>query len=104
MREGEGAIILNAEIKPTPNPAKNRPATNIGIALAAVCKMTPNVKTQEDTINDQRRPIRSAIKAAASAPKKVPAERIETISDCCDAVIMGVPSAFLFPVENSFNQ
>jgi hypothetical protein len=103
-RREEREVILNAETKPTPNPAKNRPATNNGISVAAVCKMTPNMKTMEDTISDQRRPMRSAIIDEASAPKKVPAERIETISDCCDAVIMGFPFPSLFPVENSFSQ
>jgi len=74
--------ILNAETRPTPNPAKNLPAVNIGISVAAVCKMTPNAKTQDETIRAQRLPSRSAKGAAAKAPKKVPAERIETIWDC----------------------
>jgi hypothetical protein len=56
-----------------PKPAKKRPATNMGISVAAVCSMTPNEKTQLDTIRDIRRPSLSAIGAAASAPKKVPA-------------------------------
>jgi hypothetical protein len=57
------------------------PATNRGISVAAVCKTTPKMNTTEDTIKASRLPSRSAIGAAKSAPKKVPAERIETISD-----------------------
>jgi hypothetical protein len=80
-RHGALWRLLKAETKPTPKPAKNLPATNIGICVAAVCRMTPNENMIEETIRDQRRPIRSAIIAAPRAPKKVPAERIETISE-----------------------
>jgi hypothetical protein len=72
---------LNAETRPTPRPAKNRPARNNGMAVAAVCRMTPNIKTQLEAIRLQRRPMRSAMGAAPRAPKKVPAERMDTIAD-----------------------
>ena len=38
------------------------------------------------------RPKKSAVGAAVRAPKKVPAERIETIIDDCEDVIAGRPS------------
>jgi hypothetical protein len=56
--------------------------------------MTPNENTMEETIRDQRRPIRSAIIAAPRAPKKVPAERIETISEVWEDVIAGCSTPF----------
>lgn len=64
-----------------PSPAKNLPATKRGIAVAMVCRMTPNVNTTLWKIMAQRRPIMSATGALNRAPKKVPAERIETISE-----------------------
>jgi hypothetical protein len=96
--------LLKADTRPTPRPAKKRPATNIGNAVAAVCKITPNMKTQQEKINDQRRPSLSAMGAAPRAPKNVPADRIETTSDCCDAVMFRWPVESLKPVENSFSQ
>jgi hypothetical protein len=92
--------LLIAEINPTPNPAKKRPARNRGIEVAAVCKITPKVKTKEDVIKPIRRPIASATGAAVRAPKKVPAERIETIVADCDAVTSRWPLLFTKPVEN----
>ena len=46
-----------------------------------------------------RRPRLSASGAASRAPKKVPAERIETMRDSCGAV-----TAVLSPVEKAFCQ
>ena len=74
--------LLRADTRPTPKPAKKRPATNIGKCVAAVCKITPKMKTQQEAIKAKRRPIRSATGAAPSAPKKVPADKIDTTSDC----------------------
>lgn len=74
-----GANILVAERRPTPIPAKNRPATKSGIALAAVWRITPKENTQLLIIIASRRPKISATGAANSAPKKVPAESRETI-------------------------
>lgn len=65
---------------PTPYPAKNRPATKVGIEEAAICKITPTQKTTQDAMRPKRRPMVSAVGAAVKAPKKVPAERMETIS------------------------
>jgi hypothetical protein len=62
------------------------------------------MKTQHETIRDQRRPIRSAMGAAPSAPKNVPAERIETISEVCEASTFKCPVESRKPVENSFCQ
>jgi hypothetical protein len=65
--------LLRADTRPTPKPAKKRPATNRGRLVAAVCRMTPKMNTQHDAIKEKRRPIRSATGAAPSAPKNVPA-------------------------------
>lgn len=51
-----------------------------------------------------RRPRRSANGAADKAPKKVPAERMETMVDDWVEVISNWPFSSLWPVENSFNQ
>lgn len=80
---------LKAEMRPTPKPAKNRPATNNGMAVAAVWRMTPNVKTPVDAIKPHRRPTISPIGAALRAPKKVPAERMDTIVDFWVEVMLG---------------
>lgn len=52
-------------------------------------------KTRVQTTKPSRRPTKSATGAAVNAPKKVPADRIDTISDCCSDVISGKLS-FLF--------
>lgn len=48
--------------------------------VAIVCNTTPTTKTPLDAISPQRRPMKSPMGAAASEPKKVPAERIDTIA------------------------
>lgn len=63
------------------SPAKNLPATNKGMSIEIVCKMTPNVKTPVLNIIAHRRPSVSARGADRRAPKKVPADRMDTISD-----------------------
>ena len=90
---------------PTPRPAKKRPAMNTGIAVDAVCTMTPNVKIPVLKIMAQRRPSISANGAEKRAPKKVPADRIETISDCWAVVTLGGPSVgSMYPVEKFYRQ
>jgi len=93
-----------AEIKPTPKPAKNRPATNRGIAVAAVCKTTPKMKTSVEAIRPNRRPKISATGAALRAPKNVPADRIETIVADCEAVMLRLPWPSIKPVEKVRSQ
>jgi len=68
--------------------------------MAAVCKATPNEKTATATMRDFRRPILSARGAANRAPKKVPALRIDTISEDWVGVIAGKPLPSRCPVEN----
>ena len=94
--------LLMAEINPTPKPAKNRPATNIGMSVAAACKITPKLNIIEvDAMRPQRRPMASATGAAVRAPKNVPADRIETIMADWDAVMSRLPAGLRNPVENS---
>jgi hypothetical protein len=45
-----------AEIRPTPRPAKKRPARNNGMLVATVCRTTPRLKTHVARIKPQRRP------------------------------------------------
>jgi hypothetical protein len=78
--------LLVAEIKPTPKPAKKRPARKRGILVAAVCRMTPKINTIVETMRPKRRPIASATGAAVRAPKKVPADKMETMVADCEAV------------------
>lgn len=61
------------------------------MADAAVCSVTPRMKTAFAAMRPHRRPILSAAGAAKSAPKKVPAERMETIKDFWPAVMSGSP-------------
>ena len=97
----EEVYLLVAERRPTPRPAKNRPATNSGILVAAVWRITPNEKTTVLRIMARRRPKKSAIGAAKRAPKKVPAESRETIMEDWEEVTSGRPSLGLTnPVEN----
>lgn len=67
-----------ADTRPTPRPAKNLPAMNIGGAVDAVCKMTPRLKTAPAAaIRPHRLPRMSAKGAANKAPKNVPADRMD---------------------------
>lgn len=72
-----------ADIKPTPSPAKNLPAMNSAwLPVVIVCRITPRLKTiAQELMIPHRRPRLSANGAANRAPKKVPAERIETMRD-----------------------
>jgi hypothetical protein len=67
-------------MRPTPKPAKKRPARNMGIAVAIVWRTTPRLKTQVEIIKAGRRPRKSARRGDARAPKKVPADRMETMA------------------------
>lgn len=70
-----------------------------------VCKITPRVKTAVLAIIPSRRPRRSAIGAAAKAPKKVPAESRETMVDDWLGVTSRLPSSgFRYPVEKVSRQ
>lgn len=90
-----------ADIKPTPYPAKKRPAIKSGCEVAIVCRMTPRLKTKAvDKIKPILRPKKSAVGAAVSAPRKVPNDRMETIRDSWPELMPGSPSASVYPVEN----
>ena len=61
----------------TPNPAITRPTTKVA-QLVSSCKPTPRQKTTHDATSPHLRPTMSPIGNARSAPKKVPAERMDT--------------------------
>jgi len=61
--------------------------------------MTPNIKTTLSHIRAHRRPRRSARGALPNAPRKVPADRIETINDCCEGETLSWPVESIYPVE-----
>lgn len=63
--------------------------------MAAVCRMTPKMKTMADKMRPQRRPTASARGAAPRAPKKVPADKMETMVADWDAVTSKWPVGFL---------
>jgi hypothetical protein len=73
--------MMIAETKPTPKPAMRRPATSRPRPEDAVCKMQPMPYTIHPRITVVLLPNQSARSPARMAPKKVPAERIETIKD-----------------------
>ena len=77
--------MMVAETKPTPKPATKRPATIRPRPVEAVCKMTPMMKIAHPTMTVVRRPIQSARSPARTAPKKVPADRIDVIKDLSEA-------------------
>lgn len=66
--------------------------------------MTPKMKTNDETIKDNRLPSLSAIGAASRAPKNVPADRMETTCDVWEASMFKWPVESLKPVLNSFCQ
>lgn len=49
--------------------------------VAAISKMQPIMKTAQPMMMVQRRPMKSATSPAIRAPKKVPADRMDTIND-----------------------
>lgn len=60
-----------------------RPATKSVIPVAAVWKATPRQNTAHEKMTPSLRPIPSATGAARSAPKNVPAERIDLLNIEC---------------------
>ena len=76
--------IMIAETKPTPIPAMTRPTTRRGTVVEATCRMTPMMKMIQPTMIVTRRPMKSATSPAIRAPKNVPADRIDTMRDCCE--------------------
>jgi hypothetical protein len=72
---------MTAETKPMPNPAIRRPGIRTPTLEEATCRMTPSEKMVHPAMIVARRPIQSATEPAIRAPKKVPAERIETMRD-----------------------
>lgn len=48
------SLRMLVETVPTLHPAKNFPPKNIGMAVTAVCKMTPNVKTTVTRVRPTR--------------------------------------------------
>ena len=61
----------------TPIPAITRPTTKVAQWVSS-CKPTPRERTMQDTTIPHLRPTMSPIGNAKSAPKKVPAERMDT--------------------------
>jgi hypothetical protein len=53
--------------------------------VTAVSRIPPNAKTTQPEMLVHLRPILSAISPAIIAPKNVPAERMEVVSDCWEA-------------------
>lgn len=72
--------------------------------VAAVCSITPRVKTNVELMRLHRRPMKSATGAAPSAPKKVPTERMETIVADWEEFTVSCPCLSLYPVENKASQ
>jgi hypothetical protein len=76
--------MIIAETNPTPKPAMIRPTAKTAMVLEASWITTPIANTTQPVIIVVRRPIQSARSPAKRAPKKVPAERIETIKELFD--------------------
>ena len=70
-----------------------------GIVVEATWKATPIEKMKQEATRPMRRPKISPNGEAVRAPKKVPADKIETISEVWLAVSFGVPIVL---VANSF--
>lgn len=69
---------------------------NKGWEVAAVCIITPRLKTiAVDRKMPMRRPKKSATGAAVKAPRKVPRDRIETIKDSSLGSMAGSPSSLV---------
>ena len=83
---------INMETIPTPQPAKIRPTTKRGIADAAACMATPAQKIMTARTTDHLLPRKSAVGAAKRAPKNVPTDKMETMRDCWDEVMVQTPA------------
>ena len=70
-------MLLVLKRRTTPSPAINRPTTNVAQRVSS-CKPTPRQNIKQDATIPHLRPTISPIGNAKSAPKKVPAERIDT--------------------------
>lgn len=79
--------MMMAETNPTPRPAMRRPGTSRETDVEATCRMTPSEKMMHPAMMVDRRPIQSATEPAINAPKKVPADRMDTMSDFCQVGI-----------------
>lgn len=97
------------ETKPTPIPAKKRPAMNVDLLNAPVCNATPRLNgIIAEVMIPHLRPSLSATIPAIKAPTNVPTERIETMREispeggcslgprfgkncCCQAFISWIP-------------
>jgi hypothetical protein len=76
--------MIIAETKPTPKPVMIRPTAKTATVLEAIWITTPIANTTQPVIIVVRRPIQSERSPARRAPKKVPADRIETIKELFD--------------------
>jgi len=77
--------MITEEINPIPNPAIRRPSTKRTTwFVEAIWRIQPMLKTTHPAIIVKRRPTKSATSPAMRAPKKVPQERIEVMSDLVD--------------------
>jgi len=73
--------MMMALTNPTPIPAIRRPTTRTETADEATWRIAPTIIIPQPDIIVMRRPIQSARDLAKSAPKKVPADKIETMRD-----------------------
>ena len=79
-KNDEGQIIAHgttAAVHTTPIPAITRPTIKVGQWVSS-CKPMPREKIMHDTTIPHLRPTMSPIGNAESAPKKVPADRMDT--------------------------
>jgi hypothetical protein len=88
--------MMIADTNPTPNPAIKRPATNSPRLLEAVCKTQPIPYTTHPRMTVVLRPNQSARSPARMAPKKVQADRMETMRDLWG---VGITKALTSAVE-----
>jgi hypothetical protein len=79
---------IRIDKSPTPNPAIARPATKRPMPVDAVCIATPIQNTRAANCIPNFLPMISATGAPRRAPKKVPADRIETTRDCREEVMV----------------
>ena len=70
-----------AEMKPTPAPQINRPGTIRPNPVDAVSRIQPIVNIPHPAMIVVRRPMKSAKSPAMIAPKNVPHDRMDVVSD-----------------------
>jgi hypothetical protein len=88
--------LLNAEISPTPTPAKKRPITK------TVGRTRPKQKTTRGMESAILLPAKSAVGAAVRATKSVPTDIIDIIRDGSEAVAPGLPVSGLIQSVEDF--